>query len=70
MVLALPCRLTLRKEFAHYYQSITYNENTKTTFFRKTVMNSIKTLEEFNNSYDPETLKKIEEAGRVDNAKN
>ncbi len=60
----------MRRDFALYYQSITYNENTKVTFFRKTVMNSIKTLEEFNNSYDPEVLRKIEEAGRIDNSKN
>jgi hypothetical protein len=63
-------RDTLRRDFALYYQSITYNENTKVTFFRKTVMNSIKTLEEFNSSYDPEVLRKIEHAGRVDNSRN
>lgn len=33
-------------------------------------MNSIKTLEEFNTAYDPQVLKKIEEAGRTDNTKN
>lgn len=70
MVHSHPYRDSLRKDFAYYYQSITYNENTKVTFFRKTVMNSIKTLEEFNTSYDPEVLRKIEEAGRVDNSRN
>jgi len=33
-------------------------------FFRKTVIHSIKTLEEFNSVYDPEMIRKIEETGK------
>ena len=43
----------LRKEFTAVTQSIAYNEDTRISFFRKTILNSIKTFEEFSTAHDP-----------------
>jgi hypothetical protein len=60
------CRENSKKEFTVLNQSIAYNEDTRRSFFRKTIVNSIKTFEEFAIAFDPETIKKLEDFSKTD----
>jgi hypothetical protein len=62
-------RESLRKEFTNVNQSISYNEDARIVFFKKTVINSIKTFEEFNGIYDPEMIRKIDAASKSNGMK-
>jgi hypothetical protein len=60
MVKTIIFRELLRKEFSVVSQSISYNEETRLAFLKKSILTSLKSFEEFNNVYDKETVAKLE----------
>jgi hypothetical protein len=62
-------RELLRKEFSVVSQSISYNEETRLAFLKKSILTSFKSFEEFNNVYDKETVTKLEESGKGSSSK-